>query len=87
MKKQSSIEKLHAEGSELISKHLNGKISSSDLIIMYHNLYYDAQKMHKQEIIEAWDSGEANCIHRVIQEREDCLQYGDEYYKNTYEKE
>lgn len=55
--KQSSIEKLHAEGSELISRHLNGEISARDLIVMYHNLYYDAQEMHKKEIIEAREDG------------------------------
>lgn len=53
---QSSIEKLHADGSELISKHLNGEISARDFIVMYHNLYYDAREMHKQEIIKLINS-------------------------------
>lgn len=51
--KKSSIEKLHEEFSELISKHLNGVISASELITMHHNLYYDYKEMHKQEIVDA----------------------------------
>lgn len=49
--KLSSIEKLHEESSELMHKHLKGELSARDLIVMHHNLYYDAQEMHKQEMI------------------------------------
>ena len=83
--KQSSIEKLHAEGSELISKHLNGEISARDLIVMHHNLYYEAKEKHKQEIIESYvegaDTGEMfNNENRVF--TTDAKQYYNEKYKS-----
>ena len=81
MKKQSSIEWFFDE-----LKRLNVTVPSESAIELLES-YKKTKDMHKQEIVEAWDSAEANCIHRVIQERTDCLRYGDEYYKNTYEKE
>ena len=57
MKKQSSIENLHEESSKLIYQFLKGHLSSRDLIVMHHNLYYESKEMHKQEIIEAREDG------------------------------
>jgi len=84
--KQSSIEKLHAECSDLISNHLNGAISARDLIVMYHNLYYDNEEMHKQEIIKSYvegaDTGEMfNNENRVF--TTDAKQY----YNKTFKSE
>lgn len=76
--KQSSIEKLHAEGSDLISKHLNGAISARDLIVMYHNLYYDNEEMHKQEIKNAFRNG-------IIEHDGDCS--SEQYYNKTFKSE
>lgn len=61
--KQSSIEWLHAECSDLISKHLNGQLSARDLIVMHHNLYYDAKKMHKQEVTDFAQKWEDSMLH------------------------
>ena len=76
MKKQSSIEWLEEQ---VVSKDWLSEKGKA--------IFQQAKEMHKKEIIEAWDLGEANCVHRIVQERTDCLRYGDEYYKNTYEKE
>lgn len=74
---KSSIEKLHEESSELISKHLNGVISARELITMHHNLYYDYKEMHKQEIIDAHESGVDSVEHG----------YGLDYYNETFKSE
>ena len=78
--KQSSIEKLHEESSELMHKHLKGELSARDLIVMQHNLYYEAKEKHKQDIIEA------HCDWKRIIDKLPSRS-AEEYYKNTYEKE
>ena len=55
-KKQSSIEWYANASHELIVKKSNGEITEREFLTMHHNLFYDAEAMHKEEIKEAVDS-------------------------------
>ena len=83
---KSSIEKLHEESSDLMHKHLKGELSARDLIVMQHNLYYEAKQMHKQDIIEAYEEGQ-NTTYEYSEDNDVNYYDGRNYYKNTYEKE
>lgn len=78
---KSSIEKLHEESSELVSKHLKGELSARDLIVMHHNLYYEAKEKHKQEIIDAHKDGGFLLVLQSKQER------AEKYYVKTFKSE
>ena len=48
-KKQSSIEWYANASHELIVKKSNGEITEREFLTMHHNLFYDAEAMHKEE--------------------------------------
>ena len=52
-KKQSSIDWYANASHELIVKRVNGEITNRELLTMHHNLFYDAEAMHKEEMKEA----------------------------------
>jgi hypothetical protein len=56
-KKQSSIEWYANASHELIVKKSNGEITEREFLTMHHNLFYDAEAMHKEEIETAWYDG------------------------------
>jgi len=57
MKKQTAVEWYANASYELIVKKNNGEITNTDFLIMHHNLFYEAQKMEKEQIEEAWHDG------------------------------
>jgi hypothetical protein len=74
--KQSSVEWYANASHELIVKKSNGEITEREFLTMHHNLFYDAEAMHKEEIKDAWDTG--SCI----QDTNDiCSEY---YYNDTF---
>ena len=58
-KKQSSIEWYANASHELIVKKSNGEITEREFLTMHHNLFYDAEAMHKEEIIKANQNGQS----------------------------
>lgn len=52
-KKQTAVEWYANASHELIVKKNNGEITNTDFLITHHNLFYEAQKMEKEQIIEA----------------------------------
>ena len=48
-KKQSSVEWYANASHELIVKKDNGEITQREFLTMHHNLFYESQKMHKEE--------------------------------------
>ena len=74
-KKQSSIEWYANASHELIVKKSNGEITEREFLTMHHNLFYNAEEMHKEEIKEAVKYG--------------CSDWGsakdaEQYYNETY---
>jgi hypothetical protein len=56
-KKQTAVEWYANASHELIVKKNNGEITNTDFLIMHHNLFYEAQKMEKEQIKTAWHDG------------------------------
>ena len=56
-KKQSSIEWYANASHELIVKKSNGEITEREFLTMHHNLFYDAEAMHKEEVKESYREG------------------------------
>jgi len=52
-KKQTAVEWYANASHELIVKKNNGEITNTDFLIMHHNLFYEAQKMEKDQMKEA----------------------------------
>lgn len=52
-KKQTAVEWYANASHELIVKKNNGEITNTDFLIMHHNLFYEAQKMEKEQMKEA----------------------------------
>ena len=52
-KKQTAVEWYANASHELIVKKTKGEITNTDFLIMHHNLFYDAQKMEKEQMIDA----------------------------------
>ena len=52
-KKQTAVEWYANASHELIVKKNNGEITNTDFLIMHHNLFYEAQKMEKEQIKDA----------------------------------
>jgi hypothetical protein len=48
-KKQTAVEWYANASHELIVKKNNGEITNTDFLIMHHNLFYEAQKMEKEQ--------------------------------------
>ena len=59
-KKQSSVEWYANASHELIVKKSNGEITEREFLTMHHNLFYDAEAMHKQEMKEMYLKGIKN---------------------------
>lgn len=57
-KKLSSIEWYANASHELIVKKSNGEITEREFLTMHHNLFYDAEAMHKEEVVKAFDEGQ-----------------------------
>jgi hypothetical protein len=47
-------------------------------------LINQAKAMERQQIIEAFDCGDANAVHRIVQERQNTIKYGEQYYNETF---
>ena len=56
----------------------------SKMVELFSKEINQAKQIEKQRIIEAFDIGDANAIHRVVQQREDYIQYGKDYYNETF---
>jgi hypothetical protein len=52
--KQSSIEWYANASHELIVKKSKGEITEREFLTMHHNLFYDAEAMHKEEVKNAF---------------------------------
>ena len=77
-KKQSSVEWYANASHELIVKKSNGEITEREFLTMHHNLFYEAEAMHKEEIIEAvYDSMGTNF--------DPNMGRAELYYKEKYE--
>jgi hypothetical protein len=53
-KKQTAVEWYANASHELIVKKNNGEITNTDFLILHHNLFYEAQKMEKEQIKNAF---------------------------------
>jgi hypothetical protein len=73
--KQTAVEWYANASHELIVKKNNGEITNVDFLIMHHNLFYEAQKMHKEEIQDAY---------RISPNNEIWSNSGIDYYNETY---
>lgn len=74
-KKQSSIEWYANASHELIVKKSNGEITEREFLTMHHNLFYDAEAMHKEEIGDAY---------RISPNNEIWSNSGIDYYTETF---
>jgi hypothetical protein len=80
MSKQTAVEWYANASHELIVKKNNGEITNTDFLIMHHNLFYEAQKMEKEQMKEAaLDNVTTNEKLRKIFE----IQFED-FFKETY---
>jgi hypothetical protein len=52
MSKQTAVEWYANASHELIVKKNNGEITNVDFLILHHNLFYEAQKMEKEQEAE-----------------------------------
>jgi hypothetical protein len=73
-KKQTAVEWYANASHELIVKKNNGEITDTDFLIMHHNLFYDAQKMEKEQIVNSYRRG---CM-------SDDIKFADDYYNETF---
>jgi hypothetical protein len=71
--KQTAVEWYEIEINSLIEKHECKEISKREFITMKHNIFYQANEMFKQQIIDAYDS-------KVIET------LANEYYNETFNK-
>jgi hypothetical protein len=74
-KKQTAVEWYANASHELIVKKNNGEITNTDFLIMHHNLFYEAQKMEKEQIQDAY---------RISPNNELWSNSGIDYYNETY---
>ena len=65
------------------------QLSNYDLkmIELFKKEINQAKEMEKQQIIDAFDLGDANAIHRVVQQRENYIQYAEQYYNETFKQD
>jgi len=73
-KKQTAVEWYANASHELIVKKNNGEITNTDFLIMHHNLFYEAQKMEEEQIIDAYEQGDKYKLNFS----------GEQYYNETY---
>jgi hypothetical protein len=74
-KKQTAVEWYANASHELIVKKNNGEITNTDFLIMHHNLFYEAQKMEKEQIEDAY---------RISPNNELWSNSGIDYFNETY---
>lgn len=67
-------------------KFNNGEYSFNEYLKRNLEIREQAKEIEKQQVVEAFDIGYANAIHRVVQERENTIQYGEQYYNETFNK-
>lgn len=79
-KKQSSVEWYANASHELIVKKSNGEITEREFLTMHHNLFYDAEAMHKEEMFEYIK--QKYCIGRMSLEFH-TLEF-EQYYNETF---
>jgi hypothetical protein len=78
-KKQTAVEWYANASHELIVKKNNGEITNTDFLIMHHNLFYEAQKMEKEQMEDAHEIGYINGgNHKSVN--------GEQYYNETYKE-
>lgn len=77
----NSIETYADKSRELIVKHLDGDINGRDLLTMHHNLFYEIEKLYKQEIINANRDG----VDMVVVNKQFLT--GEEYYQKQKQKQ
>jgi hypothetical protein len=58
-KKQTAVEWYENEINTLFKKYESKEISKIDFIIIKHNLFYSAIAIERDQIIEAYENGEA----------------------------
>ena len=75
MGKQSSIEWYASSSHELIVKKNNGEITEREFLTMHHNLFYDAEAMHKEEVQD---------VYRISPNNELWSNSGIDYYNETF---
>ena len=66
-KKQSSIEWYANASHELIVKKDNGEITNREFLTMHHNLFYDAEAMHKEEVEASYADGYSEGYNRALE--------------------
>lgn len=76
MKKQTAVV-------DWLEKQIRWEISNSEKLIP---IFEQAKEMFEQQVKDAFERGDANAVHRIVQERENTIQYAEQYYKETYEK-
>jgi len=79
-KKQTAVEWYANASHELIVKKNNGEITNTDFLIMHHNLFYEAQKMEKEQIEEAYKEGN----HSEMRGGKVIFEKTEQYYNETY---
>ena len=79
-KKQTAVEWYANASHELIVKKNNGEITNTDFLIMHHNLFYEAQKMEKEQITDSYIEG-----HSIYGESTNAEQYYNETYGGNNE--
>jgi hypothetical protein len=81
-KKQTAVEWYANASHELIVKKNNGEITNTDFLIMHHNLFYEAQKMEKEQIEIAFAKSYLTGCEEVSYN--DANKASENYYNETY---
>ncbi len=78
----TSIQTYEEKSINLISRYINDDISERELLTMHHNLYYEIEEMHKQEIENAFQYGKWDWSEHINNgtESKDLAQY----YQETF---
>ena len=84
MSKQTAVEWYANASHELIVKKNNGEITNTDFLIMHHNLFYEAQKMEKEQIEIAFAKSYLTGCEEVSYN--DANKASENYYNETYGK-
>ena len=82
MKKQTAVEWYANASHQLIVKKNNGEITNTDFLITHHNLFYEAQKMEKEQIEIAFAKSYLIGCEEVSYN--DANKASENYYNETY---
>jgi hypothetical protein len=82
MSKQTAVEWYANASHELIVKKNNGEITNTDFLIMHHNLFYEAQKMEKEQIEIAFAKSYLTGCEEVSYN--DANKASENYFNETY---